>query len=233
MLHHDGLRRAAVPAAFDDGARSYDRLVGLNPGYHAHLRLSAERLRLPGDGAGLRLLDAGCGTGASAAALLAVAPRAEIVAIDVGACWRARVSRGGLGAFRHTSVRLAACLLFDGILPRTRACRRSRCPASCAGPAAASGATAVHGTQCVIRMATMVWHAVCWGVIIPLGWLFDGDTTLYRHLWRSVTTFDGVTRFRRRLADAGFTAIHSETMTGWQRGVVHTFLASVRGSGCD
>src|ERR1700761_5937015 len=76
------LGREAVPAAFDAGASAYDRLVGANPGYHKHLRLSAQRMRLPGGGRGLRLLDAGCGTGASTAALLAVAPHAEIVAFD-------------------------------------------------------------------------------------------------------------------------------------------------------
>ena len=43
-----GLPRADVPAAFDVGAPAYDRLVGASPGYHAHLRLSARRLRLPG-----------------------------------------------------------------------------------------------------------------------------------------------------------------------------------------
>src|ERR1700760_406231 len=76
------VRRSAVPAAFDAGAFAYDRLVGANPGYHEHLRLSARRMRLPDGGRGLRLLDAGCGTGASTAALLAVAPRAGITAID-------------------------------------------------------------------------------------------------------------------------------------------------------
>ena len=35
-----------IPGAFDAGAPSYDRLVDANPGYHAHLRLSARRLRL-------------------------------------------------------------------------------------------------------------------------------------------------------------------------------------------
>ena len=78
-------RRRDVPAAFDGAASAYDRLVGANPGYHAHLRLSARRMRLPGDGRGLRLLDAGCGTGASTAALLTAAPHAEIVAIDASA----------------------------------------------------------------------------------------------------------------------------------------------------
>ena len=39
-------------------------------------------MRLANGGKGLRLLDAGCGTGASTAALLSVAPQAEIVAVD-------------------------------------------------------------------------------------------------------------------------------------------------------
>ena len=32
-----------VPDAFDAGAPAYDGLVGANPGYHEHLRLSAQR----------------------------------------------------------------------------------------------------------------------------------------------------------------------------------------------
>ena len=52
------------------GRRGLRRLVGANPGYHRHLRLSAQRMQLPDGGAGLRLLDIGCGTGASTAALL-------------------------------------------------------------------------------------------------------------------------------------------------------------------
>ena len=77
-----GLPRRAVPAAFDVGATAYDRMVGANPGYHDHLRMSAHRMRIPNGGRGARLLDAGCGTGASTAALLAAAPEAEIVAVD-------------------------------------------------------------------------------------------------------------------------------------------------------
>jgi len=50
------LRRQNLPAAFDGGAAAYDRLVGVNPGYHAHLRLSARRMRVPGNGRGMRLL---------------------------------------------------------------------------------------------------------------------------------------------------------------------------------
>jgi hypothetical protein len=66
-----GLRRETIPDAFNAGAFAYDRLVGANPGYHKHLWLSAQRMRLPGAGRGLRLLDARCGT-------VAAAPHAEI-----------------------------------------------------------------------------------------------------------------------------------------------------------
>ena len=82
----DRAREAAVvPAAFDQDATYYDRLVGANPGYLDHLRLSAERLALPGRGKGLRLLDIGCGTGLSTRALVETYPEAEIVAADASA----------------------------------------------------------------------------------------------------------------------------------------------------
>jgi hypothetical protein len=71
-----------------------------------------------------------------------------------------------------------------------------------------------------------MWNAVSWSVIIPFGRAATGDATLYRYLRRSVADFDGAQRFRRRLREAGFTGVHSETMTGWQRDVVHTFLAT-------
>ena len=92
-----------IPAAFDAGAAAYDKLVGANPGYHGHLRISAQRMRLQDQGRGLRLLDAGCGTGASTAALLAVAPKAEIVAVDGSAGMLAQAARQAMaivGAIR-------------------------------------------------------------------------------------------------------------------------------------
>ena len=230
-----GLSRCDVPAAFDVGASAYDRLVGANPGYHAHLRLSAHRMRLPNRGHGLRLLDAGCGTGASTAALLNVAPRAEIIAVDA--------SRGMLDEaqakawppsvrFVHSTIEAAAehgvAGPFDGILaaylirnlpdPDTqlRAFRRLLRP----GARLAVHEYSVRDSQ----IAVGVWHAVCWGIIIPSGWRQTGDATLYRHLWRSVLAFDGARQFRRRLRDAGFAAVHSETMSGWETNIAHTFL---------
>ena len=230
-----GLPRGDVPAAFDVGAAAYDRLVGAKPEYHAHLRLSARRMRLPGRGQGLRLLDAGCGTGASTAALLTVAPEADIIAVDA--------SSGMLDAalakpwppsvqFVHAPIeRLAEHGIggpFDGILAaylvrnladpdsQLRAFRTLLRP---------GGTLAVHDYSVRdSRAATWVWHVVCWTIVIPAGWWRTRDTTLYRHLWRSVLAFDGARRFRRRLRDAGFTAVHSETVPGWEMNIVHTFL---------
>ena len=61
--------------AFDRAAPTYDAMVALSPGYHDQLRTAAEALvdRLPAPGAGdgaLRVLDLGCGSGASTRALL-------------------------------------------------------------------------------------------------------------------------------------------------------------------
>jgi ubiquinone/menaquinone biosynthesis C-methylase UbiE len=229
-------RRVDLAGAFDAGATAYDRLVDANPGYHAGLRLSAHRMRLPGHGRGLRLLDAGCGTGASTAALLTVAQDADIVAVDA--------SRGMLDAaltkrwpasvrFVHAPVEqltehgitgtfdaiLAAYLVRnltdpDNQLQRFRTLLRP------------GGTLAVHEYSVRdSRAATLLWHAMCWGIIIPAGWWRARDTTLYRYLWRSVLAFDGATAFRRRLSDAGYVAVHSETMPGWEASIVHTFLA--------
>ncbi len=230
-----GLPRGEVPGAFDVGAAAYDRLVGANPYYHANLALSARRMRLPGQGRGLRLLDAGCGTGASTAALLAAAPEAQIVAVDA--------ADGMLDAARAKawppSVRFVHARVeelgehgvtgpFDGILAaylvrnladpdrQLRAFRALLRP---------GGTLALHEYSVRdSRAATFTWHAVCWGIIIPTGWWRTRDSTLYRHLWRSVLAFDGAERLQRRLLDAGFTDVRSATMPGWEHNVVHTFL---------
>jgi len=232
-----GPRRETVPDAFDAGAFAYDRLVGANPGYHKHLWLSAQRMRLPGEGRGLRLLDAGCGTGASTAALLAAAPHAEIVAVDASGAMleRARAKRWPPSVtFVHTPVeQLAAAGVhgpFDGILA-AYLIRNVADPDAVLrdlrGRLRPGGTLAVHEYSVAdSATARAVWQAVCTAVIVPAGRLLSGDTALYRYLRRSVAGFDGAARFRRRLRDAGFTGVHSETVPGWQRGIVHTFLAS-------
>ncbi|RSN56190.1 ubiquinone biosynthesis methyltransferase UbiE [Amycolatopsis sp. WAC 04182] len=230
-MARDGLPRETVPSAFDTEARFYDRLVGANPGYHEHLRLSARRLAAPGP----RVLDAGCGTGASTAALLSVLPSARITAFDASGemLERARSKTWpGSVEFVHTPVEELAGIHgpFDGILAAyllrnltdpTTQLRRLR---ELLRP---GGRLAVHEYSVRdSRRARWVWNAVCAGVIIPLGKLTTGDTTLYRHLRRSVLEFDGVTALARRLTDAGFTDVHTATVGGWQRGIVHTVVGT-------
>jgi ubiquinone/menaquinone biosynthesis C-methylase UbiE len=225
-----------IPAAFDGAAGAYDRLVASNPGYHKHLRISAQRMRLPGAGHGLRLLDAGCGTGASTAALLSVAPEAEIVAVDGSAGMLAEATAKRWPAsvrFVHSRVEgLAEAGVngpFDGILA-------AYLVRNLPDPDASLGAfrtllrpgapLAVHEYSVRdSKLAIAVWNAVCMGIIIPAGRLRSGDAGLYRYLRRSVNQFDGAVAFRTRLSDNGFIGVQSGTMPGWQRNIVHTFLA--------
>lgn len=225
-----------IPRAFDAGAFAYDKLVDTNPGYHAHLRLSAQRMRIPNGGAGLRLLDAGCGTGASTAALLAAAPEAEIVAVDAsGGMLEQAQAKPWPSSVRFIQSRIediadaGVAGPFDGILAaylirnvddKDGQLRRFR---EILRP---GGTLALHEYSVRdSKLATAVWNAVCAAIIIPSGRLRSGDTSLYTYLRRSVNEFDGARAFQRRLTDSGFVAVRRETMPGWQRNIVHTFLA--------
>jgi ubiquinone/menaquinone biosynthesis C-methylase UbiE len=228
-----------VPRAFDDHAASYDRLVGSNPGYHDHLRLSAERMGLPGleqdRGRGLRLLDVGCGTGASTAALLAVAPEAEIVAVDASQEMLNEARRKtwpDTVRFVHGNAQNLAAVgvtgPFDGILaaylvrnlPSPDPALRQFLSLLRPGAPLAVHDYSVRDSA----RSRAVWTAVCWTIIIPLGRLRTGSTGLYRYLWRSVLRFDGVSTLAQRLRDAGFVDVRCQTFPGWQQNVVHTVL---------
>lgn len=227
---------AGVSAQFDQDAASYDRLVGANPGYHEHLRLAARRLGLSDRGAGATLLDVGCGTGLSTAALVETYPEARIVAVDASAEMLARArekSWPGTVRFVHARAEELGAVLngegpFDGLLA---AYLVRNLPDRDAGVAVlvdhlAPGAPmAVHEYSVAdSAYARSVWSAVCWTVIIPLGWRVTGDASLYRYLWRSVLAFDGLARLEQRLRDAGLREVHTRPVDGWQRGIVHTVL---------
>ena len=137
-------------------------------------------MRLPDGGHGLRLLDAGCGTGASTAALLAAAPHAEIVAFDASAEMLAQARAKPWPAsvrFVHSRAEdLADAGVrgpFDGILAaylirnlpdpdgQLRALHDLLRP---------GGTLAVHEYSVRdSRRARAMWHLVAWSVIIPAG----------------------------------------------------------------
>jgi ubiquinone/menaquinone biosynthesis C-methylase UbiE len=225
----------AVPGAFDTAAARYDALVGANPGYHAALRESARRLGLADDGAGARVLDLGCGTGASTAALLAVAPKATIVAVDAsaGMLARARTKQWpGSVTFLHARAEALPEAGLDGPFDAVFAAYLVRNVAepdallcSVLGLLRQGAPLVVH--EYSVRdsaLARAIWSVVCWTVIIPAGTVSTGDHRLFTYLWRSVTRFDGAGRFRERLRGVGFADVSSSGFGGWQRGIVHTFV---------
>jgi len=224
-----------IPGAFDAGAPAYDKLVDANPGYHTHLRLSAQRMRLPNEGDGLRVLDAGCGTGASTAALVDVAPKAEIVAVDASAgmlaqaaakSWppsvtfvESRIEDLAQAGVRGPFDGILAAYLVRNLADRDEQLQRFR---ALLRP---GGTLAVHEYSVRdSRLATVVWNMVSAMIIIPSGRVRSGDAALYTYLRRSVNRFDGAAQFRDRLRANGFDSVRSETVPGWQRNIVHTFV---------
>lgn len=226
-------QKQAVPHEFDRVARRYDLLTGMNPGYHRHLRYSAERMLLPEDAA---ILDLCCGTGLSTAAIARTYPRATITGLDASAgMLEVARKKPDLAAVRFVhgdAMDPAASGVpgpFDGIL-MAYGIRNMPDPDLCL--ARLLQLLKPGGTICFHEYsvrdslrASITWNAVCLGVIIPAGLVTSPGSDIYRYLRRSVNAFDGAEAFKRRLAAAGFTGVSSATMDGWQAGIVHTFLA--------
>ncbi|MFH8798750.1 methyltransferase domain-containing protein [Streptomyces sp. NPDC017936] len=229
------LRDHELARAFDHASHTYDRLTALNPGYRTDLLRSARRLRLPADGAGLHVLDLGCGTGASTRALLRAVPRARITAVDAsaGMLRRARAKRWPAQVrFLHRTAEDAATAgdgpydaVFAAYLLRN-VTDPDRLLAAVRGLLRPGGRLAVHEYSLSgSPVHRALWTAVCRGIVVPAGTL-GGDRALYHHLWRSVLAFDTAPAFTGRLARAGFTGVRAVPVAGWQTGIVHTFLAS-------
>jgi ubiquinone/menaquinone biosynthesis C-methylase UbiE len=241
-----------VAAAFDEVAPRYDLMVALNPGYHAHLRMAANGLvewlvrpqpesELPP----IRLLDLGCGSGASTRAVLEAAQsvglRLAIVGADASAGmldqarakdWpvsvRFEVGQAEEIVGSHEWLGLDDPIqgAFAAYLFRNVA-ERDKLLAGLFDLLADGGVLVVQDYSVAgSRLWTKaLWTAVCWLAIIPLGWLTSPRSRLYRYLWQSVRSFDSVQTFVDRLYGAGFVDIEVRTVSGWQRGILHTFRA--------
>jgi len=243
-----------VPEAFDEAAPSYDRMVGFNPGYHRHLRSAASALvaRLPGPAT--RLVDLGCGSGASTAALAAAVHQAcrpvDILGVDASAGMLAEAERkdwpAGVRFFPRRAEDLAtlrdelglagavdgvlAAYLFrnldGGLPPGTGGDERDSVLKSVRDLLRPGGVLVVQEYSVAgSAYAGAVWSLVCWTVVIPLSWVTSRQTRLYRYLWHSVRRFDAVQEFTDRLYAAGFTDVQVRTVPGWQAGILHTFRA--------
>jgi ubiquinone/menaquinone biosynthesis C-methylase UbiE len=241
--------RGEVPEAFDEIAPTYDRMVGLSPGYHAQLRRSADVLveavatRAAQGAAPLRLVDLGCGSGASTRALVdALAARglaAEVVGVDgsAGMLEQASAKPWPEGVrFVHARAEdlagrpdVVGERRLDGVLAaylvRNVPDRDALCDAL-REVLAPGGALVLHEYSVAgNRAVTAVWTAVCLGVVVPLGWVTTRSTRLYRYLWRSVLEFDSVDQLVGRLERAGFAEVTVLPARGWQRGMTHTLVA--------
>lgn len=225
--------KSDVPGEFDRVARSYEFLTGLNPGYRRHLRLSASRLRASRDA---DILDLCCGTGASTRAILAEHPTARVTAADASPGMleqarrrlpeaRVRFVQADAMDPRASGIEgpFDAILMAYGIRNMTDP---DRCLANVLELLRPGGTICFHEYSVAeSARSRATWNAVSLGVIIPGGFVTSGTTRLYRYLRRSVLDFDGVAAFEERLWKAGFREVRTEPMDGWQRGIVHSFLA--------
>lgn len=236
---------AALDAEFDRAAGKYDLLTRLNPGYHRHLATAAGLLAERLGPAAEVLLDLGCGSGASTVALQAVAPRARIVGVDASGGmvararareWTARVEFQVAPVQRLPELGLprADGVLAAYLLRNVPEAERDEVLAAVARQLRPGGWLAIHEYSVAGRRgARWRWTAVCRAVVIPLSRLLRGSPRLYRYLWRSVLDFDSTDRVLQRLRSAGFTEVSHHDATGWQRGILHTFLARRRVDGSD
>lgn len=234
-----------VPQAFDQAASRYDLMVALNPGYHRHLRSAAGALveRLAPGRTSTRVVDLGCGSGASTRALLqqlANQPTVAVVGVDASAGmldqarskpWPRTTtfhhglaedlagSRGDWGLADPVDAVFAA-YLFRNVSERDKVLASVHDLLKPNGVLVTQEYSVAGSPD-----AQSLWNAVCWLVVIPLSWITAGDTKLYRYLWRSVRAFDSVVQFTDRLQAAGFVDVEVRTVPGWQRGILHTFRA--------
>ena len=227
------LSARAVTAGFNRVAHAYDLLVSLNPGYRRHLRLSSRRLELAPDA---RILDLCCGTGQSTLALRAVYPGAALVALDAAADMlqvaRARPELAGVQFVHGDAMDPRAAGVqgwFDGILMAygiRNVIDADACLTAVRELLAPQAVVCFHEYSVAgSAVSRTVWRLVTNAIVRPAARIVAGDAGLFTYLRDSVLAFDSRDAFERRLYRAGFTTVHTLPMGGWQRGIVHSFLA--------
>ncbi|PKW27813.1 class I SAM-dependent methyltransferase [Phycicoccus duodecadis] len=239
-------REWVLADAFDRAAPTYDAMVALSPGYHDQLRTAAEALvaRMPSGAGSARVLDLGCGSGASTQALLdawAAAGRspAGLSATGVDAsegmvaqarakAWRPGVELVVADAVAYLREQPDASV--DGVLGAyllRNVPDRGALVAEVARVLRPGGAFVIHDYSVAgSAVAQAIWAAVCHGIIIPLAVVKRSDVPLHRYLYTSVRDFDSVARICRRLQEVGLVDVRHRTYPGWQSGVVHTVVGS-------
>jgi len=235
--------------AFDRAAPTYDAMVALSPGYHDQLRTAAEalveRLPAPGtDGGASRVLDLGCGSGASSRALLTAwfaqggsADDLTVTGVDAseGMVEQARAKTWPPTVTQVVSDALAYLESLpsgsvDGVLAAyllRNVPDRARLVAEVARVLRPGGGFVVHDYSVAgDTRARVLWAAVCHGIIIPLAVVKRSDVPLHRYLYTSVRDFDSVDRICERLLAAGLVDVRHRSFSGWQHGLVHTVAGS-------
>ena len=235
--------------AFDRAAPTYDAMVALSPGYHDQLRTAAEALvdRLPVRGTGegaLRVLDLGCGSGASSRALL-VAWSSSGGSIDDLSVTGVDASEGMVAQARGKAWPPSVALVVsdavdyleslpsgsvDGVLAAyllRNVPDRARLVGEVARVLRPGGAIVIHDYSVAGNTrAKVLWAAVCHGIIIPLAVVKRSDVPLHRYLYASVRDFDSVARICERLLSSGLVDVRHRSYRGWQHGLVHTVAGS-------
>ena len=244
--HHEAW---VLADAFDRAAPTYDAMVALSPGYHDQLRTAAEalveRLPAPGtDGGALRVLDLGCGSGASSRALLTAwfaqggsADDLTVTGVDAsegmveqarGKTWPPNVTLVVSDAVAYLESLPSGSV--DGVLAAyllRNVPDRSRLVAEVARVLRPGGGFVVHDYSVAgDTRARVLWAAVCHGIIIPLAVVKRSDVPLHRYLYTSVRDFDSVDRICERLLAAGLVDVRHRSFSGWQHGLVHTVAGS-------
>ena len=238
--------RWTLASAFDRAAPTYDAMVALSPGYHDQLaaaaRAAAEALSVP-SGHDVRVLDLGCGSGASTRALLdaltdgpsrtvalaGVDASAGMLAQAQGKPWPegVRFVHDDALAYLRTQPDASTDVVLTAYLLRNVA-DRDDLLGEVRRVLSPGGLLVVHDYSVAgRRRSQLVWALVCHLVIIPLSHVKGSDPGLHHYLYRSVRDFDSVEQICARLTRAGFTGVRHRSYAGWQRALVHTVLATV------